>query len=139
MARNRFVIPDVVRLSLSDGDWIDVKKELNAGEQRKVFTNLVKNMQAGEKPELNPDQVGKTKLMAYIVDWSLVDAKGERVKFTEGALDGVDSDTYGEIVKAVDAHDEAAEHAREARKNVQGTPTISPATLPSASTSPAGL
>jgi len=120
----------VVRLPLSDGDWIDVKKELNAGEQRRVFTNLVKTMQAGEKPELNPEQVGKTKILEYVVGWSFRDGADKPVPFSATALDNVDPDTYAEIMQAVDAHDEAADKARTERKNAPSTPTISEVTSP---------
>ena len=135
MARSRFVVPDMVRLPLSDGDWIDVKKELNAGEQRRVFTNLVKTMQAGEKPELNPEQVGKTKILEYVVAWSF--GTGAQA-FSASALDAIDPDSYAEIVAAVDAHDEAADKARAERKNALSTPTTSPATLPSVDSSLVG-
>jgi len=128
MARNRFVVPDVVRLPLSDGDWIDVKKELNAGEQRRVFTNLVKTMQAGEKPELNPEQVGKTKILEYVVAWSF--GTGPQA-FSASALDAIDPDSYAEIMAAVDAHDESSDKAREERKNGRSTATISEVTSPS--------
>ena len=127
MARSRFVVPDVVRLPLSDGDWIDVKKELNAGEQRRVFTNLVKTMQAGEKPELNPEQVGKTKILEYVVAWSF--GTGAQA-FSASALDAIDPDSYAEIMAAVDTHDEAADKARTERKNGRSTATISEATSP---------
>lgn len=127
-ARSRFVPQDVVRLPLSGGDWIDVKKELNAGEARRVFTKLVKTMHAGEKTELDPEQVGKTKLAEYIVGWSLVDDQDRSVPFSTAALDNLDQDTYTEIMKAVDAHDEAVEKAREERKNDRGTSMVSAAT-----------
>ena len=136
-SRNRFVQPRTVRLPLSDGDWIDVKAELNAGEQRRIFTGLVKTMQAGEKPELNPEQVGKTKILEYVVDWSLRDGD-KAVPFSPAALDNVDPDTYSEIMAAVDAHDEAADKARAERKNGSGTPTTSPVILPSVDSSLVG-
>lgn len=132
MARCRFVQPEPVRLPLSDGDWIDVKKELNAGEQRRIFTSLVRTMQMDGKAELNPDQVGKTKILAYVVDWSFVDEKGARTKFSEAALDAVDPASYKEINDAVDKHDEAAEAAREERKNARAGQTGSIATSLSA-------
>jgi hypothetical protein len=122
------VTPDVVRLPLSDGDWVDVKKELNAGEQRRIFTGLVKTMQAGEKPELNPDQVGVTKLVEYILGWSFHDSAGNPVPFNAAALNNLDGDTYAELIKVIDAHDEAAEKARDERKNALSTPPISVAT-----------
>lgn len=36
MGRNRFVNGDVNRIELSDGDWIEVKKDLNTGDQKKL-------------------------------------------------------------------------------------------------------
>jgi len=113
-----------------DGDWIEVKRELNAGETRRVFTGLVKSMQAGEKAELNPEQVGKTKLLEYIVDWSLVNFDGSRLPFSAAALDSQDQDTYREIDKAVDLHEEAIEKERAERKNVRtGGTRSSPTSL----------
>lgn len=124
----RFVTPQVVRLTLKplvvDGveqapDWIDVKKELNAGEQRRVFGKLVKEMRAGEKPLMDAEMVGLTKITEYLVDWSLTDASGKKVPVSEGAVNSLDGDTYTEIVKLIDAHEEETERAIEARKNVQ--------------------
>ncbi len=125
MGRCRFVQPDVVRLTLSDGDYIDVKKELNAGEERRVWWRLVKTMIPGEQPVLDPEKVGLTKVVEYLVGWSFTDAAGKPVKVSEAALTNLDGDTYGEIVKAIDAHDEAVTAARDERKNAKGDTTKS--------------
>jgi hypothetical protein len=117
MARCRFVQPDVIRLPLSDGDYIDVKKELNAGEQRRVFSRLVKAMHFSEKPEIDPEQVGLSKVVEYLVGWSFADAQGKPVPVSEAAISNLDGETYGEIVKAIDAHDDAVTQERETRKN----------------------
>lgn len=138
MARCRFVRPESVRLFISDGDWLDVKKELNAGEQHRVFTRLVKTFTAGHQPELNPEQVGKTQALEYIVDWSLCDEKEHRVAFSAEALDAIDPGTYQEIIAAVEKHHEAAEQARDERKNGKDGKDGLIATLPSADSSPAG-
>jgi hypothetical protein len=119
MGRCRFVQPETVRLSLSDGEFVDIKKELNAGEQRRVFAGLVKHMGAGETIELAPEQVGLTKLLAYLIGWSLVDANEKPVPVNEGAINALDSETYAELVAAIDAHEEAVEKARAMRKNAQ--------------------
>jgi hypothetical protein len=50
---------------------------------------------------------------------------------SESAIDGLDVDTYREIVDAVDVHDAACEAARLARKNGQDGATRSPAISPS--------
>ena len=120
MSRCRFVQPDVVRLPLSDGDWIDVKKELNAGENRRVFARLVKAMHFNEKAEIDPEQVGMSKVVEFLVGWSLTDAAGKAVPVSEAAISNLDSETYAEIVKAIDAHEEAGDKQREERKNESG-------------------
>ncbi len=129
--RCRFVQPDVVRLTLSDGDYIDVKKELNAGEQRRVFSRLVKTMHFSEKPEVDPEQVGLSKVVEYLVGWSFADVSGKPVPVSEAALGNLDGETYGEIVKAIDAHDDAVTAERDARKNETGDRMKSSETLPS--------
>ena len=128
MARNRFVTPEVVRLTLSQGDWIDVKKELNAGEERRFFTDLVKVMHAGERAELQPDRVGKTQMLAYIVGWSFRGHDDKPVPFSEAALDNLDQDSYTEIFEAIDKHVEGVDRARTLRKNAQDTSMASSAT-----------
>ena len=125
MGRCRFVQPDSVRIDLSDGDWIEVKTELNAGEERRIFSGLVKRMDASGKTELDPSHVGKTKLLEYIVAWSFVDANGKSVKFDESALDNLNTDTYAELVKAVNQHEERSDAAREEKKTAQATGSTS--------------
>ncbi len=132
MGRCRFVQPEITTLTLSDGDWIEVKTELNAGEQRRVFSRLVKAMHFSEKPEIDPEQVGFSKVVEYLVNWSFTDAAGKRVPVSDAAISNLDGDTYGEIVKAIDAHDEAVTVARDARKNATGGETKSLVTSPSA-------
>ena len=128
MGRLRFVQPEVVRLPLSDNDFIDIKKELTAGEQRLMFTSLVKQMSFGEKAILEPRMVGMTKILAYLVAWSFLDSEGRPVPVSESAVNNLDLDSYSEIEQAIDAHDATVEAARAERKNVQGTPSASPAT-----------
>jgi len=128
MGRNRFVKPQLVRLSLSDGDWIDVKRQLNAGETRAIFTEMIKEQHAGEKAVIDTARVGITKLLAYIVDWSFVDDSGP-VRFSEAALANLDNDTFREIVEAIDAHEGRIEQESELKKT--SSATTSSATLQS--------
>jgi hypothetical protein len=116
-SRCRFVQPDIVRLTLSDGDFIDVKKELNAGEQRRLFAHMMRDMVPGEKVTLIPEQVGRTKLIEYVVGWSFTDADGKPVPVSESAIDNLNTTTYAEMVKAVDDHEAAQEAKREQEKN----------------------
>ena len=66
MGRYRFVEPQEIRLTLSDGDYIDVKKTLNAGEYRKLLYDQFKDTE-GNKVVLDHAKVGISKLLAYIL------------------------------------------------------------------------
>jgi len=128
MGRCRFVQPDIVRIPISDGDFIDVKKQLNSGEKRGIYSALVKpGLGFGEKPTLDPHLVGRTEIEAYLVGWSLVDAEGKPVPVSAAAIDNLDTDAYGEIAKAIDEHDRAATAAMEAKKKTKtGSPESDP-------------
>jgi hypothetical protein len=126
-----FVQGGIVRLPLSGEQWIDVKAELNAGEARKIFSGLVKTMQAGKPTELDPEKVGLTKLLAYLVGWSLCNRDGRPEPIEESSIDNLSQGRYREIMDAVDAHEAASEAKREARKNGQGGEKASAAISPS--------
>lgn len=120
--RCRFVQPEIVRLYLAENaDYIDVKKELTAGEQRHIFSGIVKAMHLGEKTTLDPDQVGKTKLVEYIVGWSFLGADEQPEPVSESAIDCLDADTYRELVELIDAHEAAVSEAR--KKNSRSATT----------------
>lgn len=132
MGRNRFVKPNTVRLDVSGGDWIEVKRELNAGEHRRIFGRMVKEMRAGQSATLDPEQIGLTKLVEYIVAWSFEDERGKPVDVSESAINNLDSDTYGELVKLIDDHETAVEAEMVARKNDQAGEKASSPISPSA-------
>jgi|SRR5262245_44877555 len=128
MGRNRFVKPQLVRLPLSDGDWVDVKRQLNAGETRAIFTDMIKEQHAGEVATIDTTRVGITKLLAYIVEWSFTDDNGP-VAFSEAALANLDMETFKELTDAVDAHEARVEQEQEQKKI--STATTSSVTSPS--------
>lgn len=122
----RFVRPETAKLDLSDGDWVLVKRRLNTGEARRVFTGMVQTFEAGSKATLDPAQVGMTKVLEYLLDWSLRDADGQVVSIREqsreavrAVLESLDLDTYHEISTAIDAHEAREDAAREQEKNGQ--------------------
>jgi hypothetical protein len=131
MGRNRFVKPSVVRLPLSDEDWIDVKRELTSGEQRHIFSQIVKEHRGGEKPILDTQKVGATRLIEYLVGWSLCDENGP-VALTPSAIDNLDGETFLEIVSAIDAHELKIEAERAERKNAKAGASASSPLSPSA-------
>ncbi len=123
--RCRFVQPEIVRLYLADqdgeADYIDVKKELTAGEQRHIFSGIIKEMNLGEKTTLDPDQVGKTKLVEYLVGWSFLGTDGQPEPVSESAIDCLDPDTYKELIDLVDAHEASVIEARRQKKAPSAT------------------
>jgi|KBSMisStandDraft_5_1062788.scaffolds.fasta_scaffold00317_5 hypothetical protein len=133
MGRCRFVQPGIVRLPLSEGEWIDVKQELTAGEQRHADAGRYKELLAGDRPTLDYERMGTTRILAYVIGWSLVGFEGTPEPFDESSLDNLDMDTFQEIAAAIDAHERRVSEMRVARKNGQGGEKGSAAILPSPS------
>lgn len=142
MARNRFVAPDTVRLDLSDGDFLIVRKELNAGEHRDMWVRVMKPVtlptdgrlpDLPARPQVDAFRAPVAEVLAYLVEWSLVDEhgtvvslRGKDTAFIEAALNNIDLDSFAEIVAAVQAYDRACTAAREGRKaNPTGAPALS--------------
>ena len=117
MARCRFVEPDTRRLDLTEGDWIDVKVELTAGETRELFGRMRPYVTPGEPNQLIAKEVAIARLAAYVVDWSLRDKAGKPVPVTDVTIDAVDMETFTELLAVVDAHVAAQEVKRHAEKN----------------------
>jgi len=113
MGRCRIVSPESVRLPLSDGDFLTVKKELNAGE----YVDYLTDRQA--------DRVFAAPL-AYLVGWSLVGVGGEPIPYSMGqsrderrdVLRSLDQVTMLEIVKAIDAHASSTDRTVEEKKTI---------------------
>lgn len=131
MGRCRFVDPEVVRLPLSDGDWIEVKKTLNVGEERAAFQLIAGEVKDGWR-RVNYEMLGIAEVLAYIVDWSLVDKQGKVAKVTLSAIQQLDPATFKEIEDALKKHEAAMDAEREARKNDLGGGPASSPTSPSA-------
>ena len=73
----RFRHPETLRLALTRGDWILVKKHLTAGETRRVFRRMIRQGATGD--EIDSLQVGLSKMIVYLLDWSFHDADGNPV------------------------------------------------------------
>jgi len=134
---SRFVTPDIKVLKISQGDTLTVKRRLNSGEQRAMFARMVMAGVDGTQ-HINHLQIGISKILAYLVDWSLVDKEGnlvvirdQPVEVVTSALDGLDPDSYAEIRTAIEAHETATEAEADAIKNGKGGAIESSATSPS--------
>lgn len=128
MARCPLVKPATVRLSLSQGDWVDVKQELTSGEHRQMFLAQLNSTELGSKPTLDLKNVGVSRVLGYVVAWSYVGFDDKPLQITSEVLDKFDGETFQEVLAAVDAHHEAWEKAVDARKNAQTGATVSSTT-----------
>lgn len=116
-----------VEAAVEDADWIDVKRELTAGESRRAFGKLVKEMHFNERATVDPEQIGLAKVVEYLIGWSFT-VGDDIVPVSESAIANLNAATYGEIEAAIDWHEEQTTKALDARKNVQGDTTRSSAT-----------
>lgn len=117
MGTNRFVKPQVVRLPLSAGDYIDVKRRLNTGEQQELFAVMAPLVTPGEKVQLNSRMALTAKVMAYLLAWSFTD-DGQPVPVTLGAVNGLDPDTFREIRDAIETHEDVVDQEIADQKKV---------------------
>jgi hypothetical protein len=126
MGRSRVVNPEVVRVPLSEGDYIDIKRDLNAGEYFDLLTVMAERRKFA-------------KILAYLVGWSFVGQDDHPIPYAlddpEGArrdtIGALDKGTLRELVAAIDKH-EAAQEAALAKK--KATPAAMPGALVSAAT-----
>src|SRR5262245_15623993 len=117
---SRFVRPDTVRLEISQGDWLLVKKRLTAGEERQAFARMMRPYRTSlsgmpngsDQVELDPVQATLSNTIAYLLDWSLVDDDGkpvvirnQPVDVVRAALDALDLESFTEITQAIAAHE----------------------------------
>lgn len=118
MARCPIVAPKITRLTLPDGEWLDVKAELNAGEYRDMLASQFTEGKSANEPVVDFKNIGRGRVLAYLLGWSFENTDGKPLPATGDSLDLVDVQTWQQILDAVDAHHEAWEKARDASKNV---------------------
>ena len=123
MPRNRFVEPETVRLELTDGDWIEVKKELTYGEEQRlagaamsVKSQLNGDKQVGDDIQLDMENERFAVLRFYLwlVDWSFTGRDKKPVKLTKAAIANLQHETADEIDQVLTAH---VARVEEERKN----------------------
>ena len=131
MSRARTRHPESVRIDISGGDWILVKKHLTAGEQRLIYSRMMRADPAAIGV-IDPLKVGIAKLLGYLLDWSFVDADGKPMVIRDqpepmvtAQLDALDAETFSELVAVVDAHADAMRLEREREKNGQDGAIVS--------------
>jgi hypothetical protein len=125
---SRFVRPEAVKIDLTAGDWLLVKRRLTAGEERQAFTRTLRPTAFNQPMALDFEQIGLAKIGAYLLDWSLVDDTGAVVPVrdqppaaVESALLALDPSSFTEIHAAINAHEAAQLEQLEAEKKSRDT------------------
>jgi hypothetical protein len=128
--------PETLRIALTRGDWIVVKKHLTAGETRRVFRRMIRKGATGD--EIDSLQVGLSKMVVYLVDWSITDAddqpviiRGQSEDVVADVLEMLDVDSFAEILKAVETHERTMDAEREDEKKTASGISKSDPTWPS--------
>jgi hypothetical protein len=138
MARNRFPAPMVERLPLSDGDWVEVKRDLTVGEEKDISLLAMRELSQQDgnvKFSLDYQLLPFAKAVIYLVGWSFHNAKGP-VKLEEdqrkrlAQLRALDGDTWDEIDAAMQRHEEAVDAQKKSSSGTSVTETSSASAAP---------
>lgn len=130
--RSRFVTPVERVIPLSDGDTITVRRRLNVGEQFASYERMYEAGADGQK-RVNALLTGIAMVTAYLLDWNLIDERGdpvpirnEPIQAVEAAVLNLDPADFDEIKTAIEAHEAEmiAERARQKKVPV-GEPALS--------------
>jgi hypothetical protein len=113
----RFVSPETVRINLSDGQWIDVKKTLTAGEEkayRSAGFKRVSQRQDDNANEVDIDwqAMAFARVDTYLVEWSAKKPDGKDMPLNKSTIRNLDTDSFKEIDDAILAHIDAVEEAK---------------------------
>lgn len=111
MGRSRVVQPEIVRLPVSGGDFVDVKKELNAGE----YFDLI--LAQSERQPF-------AKILTYVIGWSFVGTDSEPIPYSldmpetlrRDTVRSLDKATMRELVSVIDKHEQAVDAQRDGKK-----------------------
>jgi hypothetical protein len=140
MPKMRGIRPaDIVRLDLSDGDWIDVKRELTGGEERECTSRAIRGYftdkdTGQQKADLDPNKILSVRAALYIHNWSLTDLDGRAIPWPLnkpldvklGIYSALDRDTMAEIDDALVALREAEDAKKKPPSGASGTTPVLP-------------
>jgi hypothetical protein len=134
MGRPRGVTQDVVRLDISDGDWVQVKRALTVGEERDLVSLAVRGYRPDGTADLDTKMLSFLAAATYLTGWSLIGVDGMPIPWMAAAamskrvdvLRTLDTATMAEIDAAIDAHRTAEAQAKNVPSGGSGTGSISP-------------
>lgn len=140
MARNRFAVAEVDRLTLPDGsgDWIEVKRQLTVGEEKDISLLAMREISQEDgtvKFRGDYQLMPFAKAVIYLVGWSFHNAKGpvkleDEQKKRLAQLRALEPESWNEIEKAISAHEEKTAEAKKSLAGTTDTETSSASAAP---------
>jgi hypothetical protein len=132
------VIPtEPVRVTLSDGQWIELKERLNHGEHQQMMERLYLTLENGDLRR-QPLKWADVLVTTYLVNWSYTDPSGRPIVIRgisrndlQSTLDNLDQEIFQEILDAVEAHASRMAAERAEKKTTRRGDGASPRTSPS--------
>ena len=120
-----FVTPETVRIDL-DGEWIEIKKELSIKDRRHITLGSIKSVREDKSYDIDAEKMSMVKVQTYLVDWSAVDAKQNKLPITAATIGNLRPEMFERIEAAIDAHVEALEVEGKATTGATAPDTTSP-------------
>lgn len=105
MSRNRVVRPSVTRITISEGDWIEVKNELTVGEQKALeAAGLKEPIMLNGRPFQPIDWAvyELERALIFLKAWNLVGGEPEGpIPLDFSGISSLDVDSFAEINQAI--------------------------------------
>jgi hypothetical protein len=110
--------PEIVRLQVGDGDYIDIKKRLSHGESEAMLARMAPRVTPGEQIQVETKEMRIAKVLTYLLNWSSTVPIGPHLPDNErvDTLNNLDAQSFDEIATAIDAHETAMTAARAEEK-----------------------
>lgn len=137
----RFVSPETTQIPLPNGEWIEVKNDLPAIEEKRYrsagFKRLSQRKGDGDETqndiEIDWAALAFARVAAYLVDWGVKDASGKAKKYSFDAVKQLHPDDFDVIDQAVQAHIDARAQEKKvpsgsltgAASSSEGSPSVS--------------
>lgn len=122
------VEPEVIRIDLSGGDWIEIKKNLTVGEEKRIYGSTFSKGQLGGGGigvEMDLASYDLRKVEAYLLAWSAKDKDDKPIDVSYDAICALPSDVFDEILAAIDKHTDAMEQEKKAKTGSRKLAAIS--------------
>lgn len=121
--KSRFAKADLVRLELSDGDFIVIRSMLNVRQKKQVEAAGFQRMLTATEDQVKQKTVNVAvdmreysfaRTLAYVHSWSFVDENGAPVPFDRDALEALTSEAFEEIENRITKYLNEQEAAKKA-------------------------